>query len=75
MPRYCGGSEITSVIEYALGLAPITEAQPANFMTKLCKFQGQFPKPTETVVEEVLAHVLAFGEDENAQEKAPVTLN
>jgi len=52
----------------------ILQPDSSGFMSESRQLQRQFPKPTKPIVEQILAHILAFGEDEDSQELKPQCL-
>lgn len=49
----------------ALFAAAVAASDTCDFVAKLRKAQWQFAKSAEAIVEQILAHVLALGEDED----------
>jgi hypothetical protein len=47
------------------GSHPVAERNPPNFVPSAGQFQRQLPESPKAIVEEIFAHVVTFGEDEN----------
>jgi hypothetical protein len=65
MPSHAAILRRDKIERNALLSSPVATGDTGNFMTELRQPQWQFAKSAEAIVEQILAHVLALGEDED----------
>ena len=58
-------ASVSSIDERPFGFGTITESEPLHLVTEPSQLQRHFPEPAEAIVNEILSHLLALGEDED----------
>src|SRR6476659_5111434 len=65
MPKHARGAVFVGVFDDCFAAVTVTQCEAGNMMAPPCQFQWQLAKTAETVIEQILAHVLPFGKNED----------